>query len=799
MSTSTDLDKAPSEAWFLRKALFWGCFAGILLAHVLANVNWQAADIRPIRTDEETHMKVARDYFEAFTLPQHNTVMKRLVAIAGVQPENPVHPPLLHLLGALMIILFGYDPDIISFADTPVFLIALVGCYLIARRYLCPWHALYTMLVVSMTPIVFCSSRYFMTDFVSMAVAIWAFYALLRTDYFHNTGWVFVFAMLNGLGILARTQTFMFYLLPCTAIALMGLRGVLPRRGQPVQWAGLRRLALNWTMTVVVTLGVFMPWYYRNIDFLYDFWTNKHLGGRGGPMIDYSEDAPAVGSSEAQAEEEVSPAPARQPDRGLVEKVLHPRVAWVRYPLHLLNNAFYLPLFLLCLAGMAVALSLRRFRNLTTLMLLLYLLGSWAAMTLLFKYANPRYALPAVPLMAIFAPLPLFAIAKPWLRRTAMGVVALFLGVQFFVLSFVPVGRLDIPVVIDPETHEVFQDPGIVVYKPTLVISDAYAPMGAPQRVNFRDRIFGVMLKAEREKVGAMGDFANYQRLNLRGFEFAERHFWPEPNPYHLDDIPWELVPKRRLRSIGMGMQPEELLSMLSSTDYIIYALERWRAAEEPAWIAFFEERGFQLIDHFTVERLGRMSARDYGVLARKPEGELVQITQPEDLDALSRDDLYTVLNATDFEQMSPEIQAYARNRFEEMLRTSFEPYKMSEEITCVAADVERAEDNWFEFTFIFRVEQPLSKDWRIYFTGTVRPEHIQYLPESKQVEGYMDWNFNPEPPASSWKPGRYVAVRTRISPHPIPYWMSFGFFSPPSEGLGQAANLGWIDFGQLP
>ncbi|MBI2433745.1 MAG: glycosyltransferase family 39 protein [Candidatus Hydrogenedentes bacterium] len=207
-----------------RPVVFWFLFASLVVFHLVANVWWQALDIRPVRTDEEVHMQTARDYYVAFTeRPKQDNPLKLLIDVASVRPGNPVHPPLLHMLGALMILVRGYSLDTISLTVTWLFLLAMPGCYLIARRFLGPWQALFATFVFSFTPIIYGSSRWFMTDFLSMTIVVWAVYALLRTDYFHNTLWVFIFAILNGLGILARTTTFLFYLAPCAALVLWGL------------------------------------------------------------------------------------------------------------------------------------------------------------------------------------------------------------------------------------------------------------------------------------------------------------------------------------------------------------------------------------------------------------------------------------------------------------------------------------------------------------------------------------------------------------------------------------------------
>src|SRR5687768_5926270 len=94
-------DVAPSPGWAHKRPAvwraigFWSAFLALLLFHIAANIWWLNTDNHVIRTDEEVHMEAARHYYEAFTDPQHNSFLKRLVALASIKPGNPVHPPLL--------------------------------------------------------------------------------------------------------------------------------------------------------------------------------------------------------------------------------------------------------------------------------------------------------------------------------------------------------------------------------------------------------------------------------------------------------------------------------------------------------------------------------------------------------------------------------------------------------------------------------------------------------------------------------------------------------------------------------
>ena len=70
-------------------------------------------------------------------------------------------------------------------------------------------------------------------------------------------GWVFAFAVLNGLGFMARTNSFIYFLIPCLFIVVGGFCVVLFARKE-AQWRlrGFGTIVLNGILTLVVTFGI---------------------------------------------------------------------------------------------------------------------------------------------------------------------------------------------------------------------------------------------------------------------------------------------------------------------------------------------------------------------------------------------------------------------------------------------------------------------------------------------------------------------------------------------------------------
>jgi hypothetical protein len=67
-----------------------------------------------------------------------------------------------------------------------------------------------------------------------------------------------------------------------------------------------------------------------------------------------------------------------------------------------------------------------------------------------------------------------------------------------------------------------------------------------------------------------------------------------------------------------------------------------------------------------------------------------------------------------------------------------------------------------------------------------------------KQGQGYVDWNFAPQPPTTEWVPGDYVVLTHQIVAEPLVWQFKFGLF----EGdtlFGRTALLQVMDLGAIP
>ena len=792
--------------------------AGMLLLvliafHVAANLWWLREDNHTVRTDEEGHMLSAREYHTVLFVNDYADPVRRLIAVSEIRPGIPAHPPLFHIMGACMIAIFGYSTDVIAGTSTLLFALLLAGCYLLARTFLRPWQSLFAVFVVSFTPMVFAASRYFMTDYASAALVVWAVYALVKSNGFQRPGWVFLFGVLNGLGILARTITFAYLLFPAAAVVLSGLFRLLRNKPNDFRRGSYAGLAVNTLMALTVTAGIFGPWYYTNLGPFYDYWANKEIGGSRGPLTNF---VPAPAATEpapvATAGAPVGTAGAAKEVGGaekvdfaaiaatIEDKFKHPPVAWIRYPVDVVNNGLFIPLAVLCALGMVLALSRAQFRGRAVVLLYGWVLGSWVIFSVLIRSATARYAVPVAPALAFFGALFVLALPGRWVRLTAgslLGFVLLFQYGNLTFHSYGDRGNAVLPVPLPAAEAHHFIDHGLVLYKDRLVLGFSYSALGPPTRDNYKERLIQAMLAHERSLPVREGRYANYQKLNLRGMELYEQHVWPGDNPYLQMAPPETELPDRRLEMIHMGTKPEHLLPRLADTDYILYQVEAGQPAQADAYVAYFGARGFEPIESFTVPGFGWVPATINGVLARKLEGELL----PVNADSIAAMDLYDIHElkcSADFQLLSPELRALAQATFVEKLNAVAAPFQLNEAVTFMAADVSRVGADTYRFRLVFQVHKAMDRAWRMLFHGFVEEANRNDLPPDKQAQGYQDWNFDPQPPTPEWVPGDYAVVTHQIVARPLVYQFKFGFFREDTQ-FGRTALLRPMDLGAVP
>jgi len=801
-----DPELKPNHGWLALVLL-----AALCCFHAGVNVWWLSADNHVIRTDEESHMHYARQYYSVFSLRTFDEPFDRLVALSNIRPDALSHPPLLHVLGGALLSLFGYSVDVMALTNTLCFLVMLLGVYLIARQLLSPLESVFVTAVVSLGPLIFAASRYFMTDYLSMTLVVWAIYALIRSRGFLCTNWVTVFAILNGLGFLARSITFVYYLVPLGLVIGAGAFHAIAAPGRSgVDWALLRKLFFHGVITVFVTFGIALPWYTRHMEDIYDYWTKSRASSTGAPIAlgaasprpepaaSPTTDADAgPGPSEAQSDTPAEPSLLA----GLVERLRNPPNPWPGYPVHVINNGLFLPLVLLSVAGMLLVWLHPRFRRWQVFLLLAWILGAWVMMQLLVRWSTPRHALQALPAMAMFAGLLVLAIPGRTPRNVAGALLLLWLGLQFFHLSVMPLAplnRIEIPVVLSERYQNRYDDPGLVVIKDTIAASDAFRRISAPVEENYKDRIFEALVRAETKGPVKGGEFADYGRLHMLGMEFDEKHYWPDPNPFLTEHAAGLPRPRRKLRSVAMarGQNMGPLRPYLPGLEYVVY--RAWSEERERAWLSELEEAGFRAIFRYSEPRIGADPAATYGVVAKgveEMEVHEVDLADAESVQGLDFYALHELLNSPAYAQAPATIRRAARERYDALLE-QFDAFPLNDAVQLLNADITPLPGRMLQMRYTFRVVQDMGRDYEIYLVGWVPEERFDLLPQEQRDAGlgYFKWDYAPTLPTSRWPRGSVRVVTQKIDVHPIQYQFLVGLQTPNGEIASQGAQLGVHD-----
>lgn len=805
----------------------------LCLFHLVFNIWWLHADNHAISTDEETHMIMARDYYNALFPTQGTASLgSRLKALKYIRADvgNPVHPPLLHLSGAVLVRILGYGIDRLAFTNTLVFMAALVGFYLLVRSFLKHGEALFATAVFSLTPMVYMASRYFMTDFLSMALVIWVVYALWKSEGYTRTGWTLLFGLFNALALLTRSVAVLYYVFPCCLTAFLGISRVV-KLSPSFKFHGkiFAKLLGNMLLATVIGIALAAPWYTLHGEQFFQHWMKPQTVHAETPLAivqktailpvekkaaptpapqkasegtTASPEAPAV---EAAPAAPVSPSTEAEAPASRWRFRLHRRIPWTRYPVFVINNAVFLPMFLLSLVGM-VCLSVHgQYRKRSeSWSLFLWLWGSYILLTLLLSFSTPRYALQALPALALFSAFPVLLIPKKNLRRLFQSLYLLLLLFQFGTLTvhaFSPLPEVRLPLQPDPEFQAVYDDPGLYVYKSVLHASSAYGRMQAPMKDNFKDRIFLAMLKNEQEQPYS-GIEANYARLNMRGMLFEEQHYWLDderPNPFLRQDIPEALKPYRYFKHYGWGKDITQIIPILPLVDYVVYTTEDISKEKEEAWLALFQRQGFELIERFYEERFGQVSARHYAVVARHERRALPEIEKEADIQRLSLEDLYRFRHSRAWRALSPTLQNRAEQQLTALFQSRGEGLKLNESVTFRGASITHEKEDQYILHLVFQTEKVPPINCRLLVQGMVPPEDMaRHFNQAGEEFGKFRWSFDASPSLAFWPEKGHIIIPFPMEMKKARYDLSFALYIPGIGMWGQAASLGSVDFGAL-
>lgn len=147
--------------------------------------------------------------------------------------------------------------------------------------------------------------------------------------------------------------------------------------------------------------------------------------------------------------------------------------------------------------------------------------------------------------------------------------------------------------------------------------------------------------------------------------------------------------------------------------------------------------------------------------------------------------------------EIYPEVHKKLNDRLQNLLSDYRSEHVISERVSFVDYRYKKTDKEKYTFYFIFRVKSGFEEDWRIFFHGYVKNEHVALLPPRRQKHGFDGWDFKPDPPTSLWPKEEYIIITKEITAKPIPYDIYIGFHKPIEGRHGEQVKLGWLDFGK--
>ncbi len=571
-----------------RKAGWLVLLIALLAFHCACNLYWLAHDTRPRMGDEAVHAMFAAEYRAALTADTSLPWRARYV----LDVKTGAYPPLFHFASALFAWPLGETRLDYGLFNLFVFLLLLIAMYCIGNALKGPAFGVLLATFTGFTPFLFGLSRLFLTDLCACLVVVLCVWTLYRSEYFHKTRWVIVFALLNALGLWVRWIIPLYYAVPLAYCVGVGLYRSLfgSERGMKARV----RLVLHGAIVVAAAAVIAAPWYapraedwqhyikyYRSLGTLEEtpatlptatdaltasaraaLWTLPFVMGAGDP-------------AQPKFDSENPPERYVLPMRHVPFDITSPEI-WTTYLLVLINKGMFLPFFLIAVLGMGRALFRAR-ENPFFVYALLWVLGSYLLLTLAWKVKSPapRYAAELLPAMAFFAASAVWAVRPRVLRVTVIILVVFGLSVQFINLTFASLGRwgnIELPIA---QGHHVITnsfDEGVAVIKDSI---DGLGARIGPAfgGINWARRALDAMAAHELRASYVAWPRARIMLTGLLkdAIESEQRRYWPRKAPLSED----RSTKNRTNAFIGpyIPLSPERTVREFSETGRACYEI----------------------------------------------------------------------------------------------------------------------------------------------------------------------------------------------------------------------------------
>ena len=159
----------------------------------------------PIEPDEATHLISSLKHYNILTNPSIK-MFKQLLEV------NNHYPPLFHFSAAILNVFFGTSRTVSVMTNIIYFLIMLFSVYFIGKKIKDKNTGLFACFILSVFPMVFGMSRWFMLEFALTAMVCLSICCLLYSENFTNRRYSLLFGLSLGLGMLTK-WTFVFFII----------------------------------------------------------------------------------------------------------------------------------------------------------------------------------------------------------------------------------------------------------------------------------------------------------------------------------------------------------------------------------------------------------------------------------------------------------------------------------------------------------------------------------------------------------------------------------------------------------
>jgi hypothetical protein len=427
---------------------------GLGLLFVAISAWWLSVDYRVPNGDSGKHMMFALGASDALA---HGDLARPFTVYTQ-------YPPLLHVVGGLGALVGGFSPTALVLTENLVFVPLLcAGCYGAGRVAFGPYAGMLAAAFALATPMLISLFHVFMLDAPLTAMVAVTVWLLLASRRFSSLRLSALAGVAAGLGMYAK-GTFVLF--------IAGLVLVMLLRGGWRAWPG-------WLAFAAIAGALAGPWY---------------LGQKEGLAMNTA--GAVVG------EQGLWYARVPYPDRWELANF-----TW--YGWNLINNQTYFPLALLFVVGLVILTTRwlrRRERDSYVPELLGGGLFGYLAISLI-TLDDPRYTLPLLVYVAVFATGWIAQVRRPTLRRAATAAVFAILVVNTVLQNFAPLeGRtaVRLPGAVDGPLRE---------YQLTLASSSGYFE-GKPDARG--KSVLGLLRQARAE--GVQNVIFHPESLN-RGYE----------------------------------------------------------------------------------------------------------------------------------------------------------------------------------------------------------------------------------------------------------------------------------------